>query len=108
MLSRRALVAGLPAGGAVAGAATTIGRRAQARRTSAAAASARAGAPWAPGLDTDEFEAPSAMAPWELLTPLTAAAHALARIESAPRVAHVGLLAHAERVERCGASAQLR
>jgi hypothetical protein len=35
-------------------------------------------------------------------------AHAVARNESAARVAQVGLLAHAERVERFGASAQLR
>jgi hypothetical protein len=35
-------------------------------------------------------------------------AHAVARNESATRVAAVGLLAHAERVERYGASAQLR
>ena len=35
-------------------------------------------------------------------------AHAVARNESAARVAEVGLLAHAERVERYGASAQLR
>jgi hypothetical protein len=35
-------------------------------------------------------------------------AHAVARNESAPRVAQVGLLAHAERVERFGTSAQLR
>ena len=35
-------------------------------------------------------------------------AHAVARNESATRVAEVGLLAHAERVERYGASAQLR
>ena len=35
-------------------------------------------------------------------------AHAVARNESAARVAQVGLLAHAERVERYGASAQLR
>jgi len=35
-------------------------------------------------------------------------AHAVARNESAPQVAAVGLLAHAERVARYGASAQLR
>ena len=35
-------------------------------------------------------------------------AHAVARNESAARVAAVGLLAHAERVERLGTSAQLR
>ncbi len=35
-------------------------------------------------------------------------AHAVARNESATRVAEVGLLAHAERVERFGTSAQLR
>ena len=35
-------------------------------------------------------------------------AHAVAGNESAPRVAQVGLLAHAERVERFGTSAQLR
>jgi hypothetical protein len=35
-------------------------------------------------------------------------AHAVARNESAMRVAAVGLLAHAERVERFGTSAQLR
>ena len=35
-------------------------------------------------------------------------AHAVAGNESAARVAQVGLLAHAERVERFGASAQLR
>jgi hypothetical protein len=37
-----------------------------------------------------------------------AVAHAVARNESASRLAAVGLLAHAERVERFGASAQLR
>ena len=35
-------------------------------------------------------------------------AHAVSGNESAPRVAQVGLLAHAERVERFGTSAQLR
>jgi len=35
-------------------------------------------------------------------------AHAVARNESAARVAEVGLLAHAERMDRFGASAQLR
>ena len=39
---------------------------------------------------------------------VAAVAHAVARNESASRVAAVGLLAHAERVERFGASAQLR
>jgi hypothetical protein len=39
---------------------------------------------------------------------VAAVAHAVARNESAARVAEVGLLAHAERVARYGASAQLR
>jgi len=39
---------------------------------------------------------------------VAALAHAVARNESATRVAQVGLLAHAERVARFGASAQLR
>jgi len=39
---------------------------------------------------------------------VAAVAHAVARNESAARVAQVGLLAHAERVARYGTSAQLR
>ena len=39
---------------------------------------------------------------------VAAVAHAVARNESAARVSEVGLLAHAERVERFGTSAQLR
>ena len=44
----------------------------------------------------------------ELAQAVAAVAHAVARNESASRVAQVGLLAHAERVERFGTSAQLR